>query len=572
MKKHIIISWVLSLVMALTIFSIPTSGFADSTEAGYCLGWECYDESAGDWTITPITGNAINFSDIAETGIAVYYGSNGVWENCWPVKVVWHNYDSDVAIIGYEDESYKYQEFSERDLEGPVSIKLIPKNAGTVDLSVDIYEDNDEETVPITIDLTVTVSAEDLPTDSIQYCMGWEDDGGKFQAVNNGDELSLSNIGFGRFMVYRINNGSWEYFSAERIVWHNSNPEVASMGTSEGECTEQNLEQVGEISLIPKQAGTTTLSVDVYETAESTVPLATISAQIAITQEYLDNIKYESYLYYYSSIAGYANYSSRTLTGTFPGVDAYNEDRGDYPAITADEISNIAIQVKVGDKDYSAAPVSKDGEYVYSVGFSQAALGTPVVITYTMGDVTRTEKRVVAKKVTPKVTAKNYTYNGKSRSASVTVKVGGTTLKKGRDYSIDSESIKNVGTGYYWIWTDIEKSKYIFEKNGSFKVNPKGATLSKLVKGKKKITVKWKKQAAKMSTSRITGYQIQLATNKKFTKNKKLVTVKGYKSASKTIKKLKKKKTYYVRIRTYKTVSGKKYYSAWSKIKSVKTK
>ena len=75
-----------------------------------------------------------------------------------------------------------------------------------------------------------------------------------------------------------------------------------------------------------------------------------------------------------------------------------------------------------------------------------------------------------------------------------------------------------------------------------------------------------------MSASRITGYQIQLATNKKFTRNKKTVTVKGYKSVSKKVTKLKAKKKYYVKIRTYKTVGGTRYYSPWSKTKSVKTK
>ena len=49
-------------------------------------------------------------------------------------------------------------------------------------------------------------------------------------------------------------------------------------------------------------------------------------------------------------------------------------------------------------------------------------------------------------------------------------------------------------------------------------------------------------------------------------------TVKSYKTTSTTLKNLKAKKTYYVRVRTYKTVSGKKYYSAWSSYKTKKTK
>ena len=55
-------------------------------------------------------------------------------------------------------------------------------------------------------------------------------------------------------------------------------------------------------------------------------------------------------------------------------------------------------------------------------------------------------------------------------------------------------------------------------------------------------------------------------------KSAKTATIKKNKTTSTTIKKLKAKKTYYVRIRTYKTVQGKKYSSTWSKVKSVKTK
>ena len=74
-----------------------------------------------------------------------------------------------------------------------------------------------------------------------------------------------------------------------------------------------------------------------------------------------------------------------------------------------------------------------------------------------------------------------------------------------------------------------------------------------------------------MSTSRITGYQIQYSTSKKFT-SPKSTTVSGYSKTSKKITGLKSKKTYYVRVRTYKTVNGKKIYGSYSSVKSVKVK
>lgn len=95
---------------------------------------------------------------------------------------------------------------------------------------------------------------------------------------------------------------------------------------------------------------------------------------------------------------------------------------------------------------------------------------------------------------------------------------------------------------------------------------PKSAKIKKVKAAKKAIAVEWKK------VSGVKGYQVQVATDKKFKKNKKTATVKKQKTTKVTIKKLKAKKKYYVRIRTYKTVNGKKVYSSWSKVKTVKTK
>ena len=97
-------------------------------------------------------------------------------------------------------------------------------------------------------------------------------------------------------------------------------------------------------------------------------------------------------------------------------------------------------------------------------------------------------------------------------------------------------------------------------------LKPKSAKFKKVKAAKKAVSVEWKK------VSGVKGYQIQVATDKKFKKNKKTVTVKKQKTTKVTIKKLKAKKKYYVRIRTYKTVNGKKVYSSWSKVKTVKTK
>ena len=95
---------------------------------------------------------------------------------------------------------------------------------------------------------------------------------------------------------------------------------------------------------------------------------------------------------------------------------------------------------------------------------------------------------------------------------------------------------------------------------------PKSAKFKKVKSAKKAISVEWKKVRG------VKGYQVQVATDKKFKKNKKTVNIKRQKTTKTTVKKLKAKKKYYVRVRTYKIVNGKKVYSSWSKVKSVKTK
>ena len=90
-------------------------------------------------------------------------------------------------------------------------------------------------------------------------------------------------------------------------------------------------------------------------------------------------------------------------------------------------------------------------------------------------------------------------------------------------------------------------------------------TLSSLKAGKQELTVKWKKGTDN------DGYEIEYGLKKSF-KGAKKVTVTKAKTTSWVIGKLKAKKTYYVRIRAWKKVGGKKYYSEWSKVLKKKTK
>ena len=156
-------------------------------------------------------------------------------------------------------------------------------------------------------------------------------------------------------------------------------------------------------------------------------------------------------------------------------------------------------------------------------------------------------------------------YNGKKKQPSVTVKVGSKTLKKGTDYKVTYKNNQKVGTASVII---SGTGSYTGRVTKKFKIVPKGISVSKISAESKGFTVSWKKQAKSVD-----GCQLQYSTSRKFTKKttvKKTVT-----KPSKTkldVKKCRAKKKYYIRIRTFKTVKGKKYYSDWSKVKVITTK
>lgn len=164
-----------------------------------------------------------------------------------------------------------------------------------------------------------------------------------------------------------------------------------------------------------------------------------------------------------------------------------------------------------------------------------------------------------------KLSTISYTYNAKVKTPTVTVKdSSGKTLKKNTDYTVSyAKGRKYVGT--YKVTIKM-KGKYSGNKTLTFKINPPKTSVKKLTAGKKSLKVSINKK-----TTQVTGYEVQYSTSKKF-KKAKTTTVKSYKKTSVTLKKLSAKKTYYVRVRTYKIVKGKKFYSGWSKVKVKKTK
>ena len=153
-------------------------------------------------------------------------------------------------------------------------------------------------------------------------------------------------------------------------------------------------------------------------------------------------------------------------------------------------------------------------------------------------------------------------FTGKAITQNVTVKVGNTVLKNGTDYTVSYSNNKKVGKATVKI---TGKGKYGGVITKTFKINPAKQEIQKLTAKSKAFFIDWAQKGS------ATGYEVQYATNSKFTGAKK-VTITNNKTDKTTVSKLSANKKYYVRVRSYTTVGGTKYYGAWSATKTVTTK
>ena len=220
-----------------------------------------------------------------------------------------------------------------------------------------------------------------------------------------------------------------------------------------------------------------------------------------------------------------------------------------------------AVTVKLGGKT-----LKKDTDYTVTyknnikAGTASVTIKGAGIYSGTVSKTFTIKAKSVAKAGVTGLASKVYT--GKAIKPAVTVKVGGNTLKKGTDYTVSYKNNKKIGKASVTI---KGKGNYTGTVTKKFTIKPKASrVLSAKSTKTKKMTVKLRK------TANVTGYQITYSTSKKFTK--KTTTNVSTKKLTKTISKLKKGKTYYVKVRTYKTVGKTKYYSSYSKYRKVTVK
>jgi hypothetical protein len=150
-------------------------------------------------------------------------------------------------------------------------------------------------------------------------------------------------------------------------------------------------------------------------------------------------------------------------------------------------------------------------------------------------------------------------YTGKPVKPAPTLSVKNVALKQGTDYTVSYKNNTKIGKATVTV---TGKGKYTGKKTLSFNIVPAKTSVSKAVPVKGGLKVTWKKVGA---AQKVTKYEVRYKV--KGAKKWKTKSVSA-KSAGLTIGKLQKGKTYQIQVRSYKTVSKVKYYSAWSKVKA----
>ncbi|MFT3950775.1 MAG: cellulase family glycosylhydrolase [Oscillospiraceae bacterium] len=270
------------------------------------------------------------------------------------------------------------------------------------------------------------------------------------------------------------------------------------------------------------------------------------------------------------------NVAAGTATATVTGIGNYKGTITLHFSITGTAISACTATLSATSYTYDGTPKKpavtvKNGALTltagtdYTVAYSANTAAGTAKVTVTgrngySGTLTKTFK-ITAKSITgmtATLSATNYTDSGAAKKPAVTVKNGATALKSGTDYTVTYKNNTAVGKATVTI---TGKGNYAGTITKTFKINPKSTAVT-LTAGTKKATVKYTKVAG------VTGYEIYRATSKTGTYTR----VKTTTATSFTNTGLTKGKTYYYKVRTYKTASGAKFYSAYSAVKSVKVK
>ncbi len=225
-----------------------------------------------------------------------------------------------------------------------------------------------------------------------------------------------------------------------------------------------------------------------------------------------------------------------------PGVKAFGSNKGRFAEMDPDDYA-VAYQNNV---EAGTAKVTVTGKNGYASKVTA-------------------EFKIIRQAITgAKLKYGTMEYTGKARKQSDTTVVtsGAKVLTQGTDYTISYKNNVRVGTA---TMTVTGKGSYRGTIKKTFTILPARTKLKSVTSSRTgRITVSWEKR-----TEQTTGYQIQYGTSPDFSIDGKKIKVVGAAKSLRTIDGLKAGKVYYVRIRTYKTVGTKTYYSEWSEKRMV---
>ena len=238
------------------------------------------------------------------------------------------------------------------------------------------------------------------------------------------------------------------------------------------------------------------------------------------------------------------------LTGwqTIDGKDYYLNKSTGFRETGFVKLDGKYYYVKDGKKSKSTGFVKVDGKY-YQIKKGVRVTSAPYV---------KCDDLYI------RLSTTEYTYNGKTKKPSIKIYDKDGDKVSSKYYSVKYASgRKNVGK--YKVTVKL-KGKYSGSKKLYFTINPTGTEIDKISASKSSLKVYVEKKS-----KQVTGYQIQYSTDKDFD-SATVKSISSYKTVSKKLSGLEAKKTYYVRVRTYKTVDGTKFYSDWSDSVAKKTK